>query len=31
MLARHKTSYAQLVAAVGPETRAAYCALVGRR
>ena len=31
MLARHKTSYEQLVAAVAPETRAAYCALVGRR
>ena len=31
MLARHKTSYEQLVAAVGPDTRAAYCALVGRR
>ena len=31
MLARHKTSYKQLVAAVGPDTRAAYCALVGRR
>jgi hypothetical protein len=30
MLARHKTSYEQLVAAVGPETRKAYCALVGR-
>ena len=31
MLARHKTSYEQLVAAVGPDTRAAYCALIGRR
>jgi hypothetical protein len=31
MLARHKTSYEQLVAAVGPDTRAAYCELVGRR
>jgi hypothetical protein len=31
MLARHKTSYEQLVAAVAPDTRAAYCALVGRR
>ena len=31
MLARHKTSYGQLVAAVAPETRAAYCALVGQR
>jgi hypothetical protein len=31
MLARHKTSYAQLVAAVAPDTCAAYCALVGRR
>ena len=29
MLARHQTSYAQLVAAVAPDTRAAYCALVG--
>jgi hypothetical protein len=29
MLARHKTSYEQLVAAVRPETRAAYRALVG--
>ena len=28
MLARHKTSYQQLVAAVAPDTRAAYCALV---
>jgi hypothetical protein len=31
MLARHQTSYAQLVAAVAPDTRAAYRALVGRR
>ncbi len=31
MLARHKTSYEQLVAAVAPDTRAAYSALVGRR
>lgn len=31
MLARHKTTYEQLVAAVAPGTRAAYCALVGRR
>jgi hypothetical protein len=31
MLARHKTSYEQLVAAVGPATRVAYCALVARR
>jgi hypothetical protein len=31
MLARHKTSYEQLVAAVGPDTRAAYCALIGRK
>ena len=30
MLARHKTSHTQLVAAVAPETRAAYSALVGR-
>lgn len=31
MLARHKTSYEQLVAAVAPDTHAAYCALVRRR
>jgi hypothetical protein len=31
MLARHNTSYEQLVAAVGADTRAAYCALIGRR
>ena len=30
MLARHKTSYEQLIASVTPETRATYCALVGR-
>jgi hypothetical protein len=30
MLARHKTSYEQLVASVSPATRAAYCELVGR-
>jgi hypothetical protein len=30
LLARHKTSYEQLVAAVAPETRAAYATLVGR-
>jgi hypothetical protein len=30
MLARHKTSYEQLVAAVAPSTRAAYCALLDR-
>jgi hypothetical protein len=30
IIARHKTSYQQLVAAVAPDTRAAYCALVGR-
>ena len=29
MLARHKTSYQQLLAAVVPETRSAYSALVG--
>lgn len=29
MLARHKTSYAQLLASVDPETRQAYGALVG--
>ena len=28
MLARHKTSYAQLLASVSPETRQAYGALV---
>lgn len=28
-LARHQTSYAQLIAAVSPETRAAYCKLTG--
>ena len=31
MLVRHQTSYQQLVASVSPQTRAAYCALVGRR
>lgn len=30
MLARHKTSYEQLIVSVLPGTRAAYCALVGR-
>lgn len=30
MLARHQTHYAQLVAAVSPETREAYCRLVGK-
>lgn len=29
MLARHQTAYAQLVASVAPETRRAYCTLVG--
>jgi hypothetical protein len=29
MLARHQTSYAQLLAAVSPQTRQAYSALVG--
>ena len=29
-LERHKTSYKQLIASVTPETRASYCALVGR-
>jgi hypothetical protein len=29
MLARHQTPYAQLVASVAPQTRQAYCALVG--
>jgi hypothetical protein len=31
MLARHNTPYEQLVASVAPETRAAYCTLVGKR
>ncbi len=31
MLARHKTSYEQIIASVLPNTRAAYSALVGRR
>ena len=30
MMARHKTSYQQLIASVAPDTRAAYCALLGR-
>jgi hypothetical protein len=30
MLVRHKTSHEQLIAAVSPETRAAYTALVSR-
>ncbi|MDB5939555.1 MAG: hypothetical protein JWP77_1919, partial [Polaromonas sp.] len=30
MLARHKTSYEQLVASVSPATRVVYCELVGR-
>ena len=29
MLARHKTSYAQLLESVAPETRKAYCSLTG--
>ena len=29
MMVRHKTSYAQLLAAVAPETRKAYCAVTG--
>ena len=29
MLGRHQTAYAQLLASVTPETRKAYCALVG--
>ena len=29
MMVRHKTSYAQLVASVSPETRLAYCQLIG--
>jgi hypothetical protein len=29
MLARHKTPYEQLVSSVAPDTRQAYCALVG--
>ena len=28
MMARHKTSYAQLIASVAPETRDAYCHLI---
>ena len=31
MMARHKTSYEQIIASVLPDTRAAYSALVGRR
>lgn len=31
MLARHRTHYAQLIDAVSPETRQAYCELVGYR
>jgi hypothetical protein len=31
MQARHKTSYAQLLESVAPETRTAYCSLVGCR
>lgn len=31
MLARHKTSYGQLIEAVAPNTRTAYCALVARQ
>lgn len=31
MLARHKTSHAQVLACVSPETRQAYCALTGSR
>jgi hypothetical protein len=31
LLARHKTSYAQVLAAVLPQTRKAYCALAGCR
>ena len=30
MLARHKTSYEQIIASVPPDTRVAYSALVGR-
>lgn len=30
MMARHKTSYDQLLASVSPSTRKAYCALIGR-
>jgi hypothetical protein len=30
MLARHKTSYQQVIEAVGPATRASYCQLVGK-
>jgi hypothetical protein len=30
MLARHKTSYRQLIDSVGPATRASYCELIGK-
>jgi hypothetical protein len=30
MLARHQTSYQQLIDSVGPATRASYCELVGK-
>jgi hypothetical protein len=30
MLARHKTSYQQLIDSVAPATRASYCELVGK-
>jgi len=29
LLARHRTAYAQVLASVAPQTRKAYCALVG--
>ncbi len=31
LMARHQTRYAQVLAAVSPQTRATYCALVGYR
>ena len=31
MMARHHTAYDKVIASVAPATRAAYCALVGRR
>ena len=30
LLVRHKTSYEQVLESVAPETRSAYCALIGR-
>jgi len=31
LMARHQTNYAQVLAAVSPQTRADYCALLGCR